>query len=66
VVWLEGFSGCFAAKYLQKVDLSTNNNIEIDQEYFKKRHEEIYKQVRLTEEIEFNNLLNLMKETEND
>jgi hypothetical protein len=23
VVWLEGFSGCFAAKYLQKVDTSS-------------------------------------------
>lgn len=22
VVWLEGFSGCFATKYLQKVDVS--------------------------------------------
>lgn len=38
VVWLEGFSGCFAAKYLQKVDVSVYVK-ELDRLY-KERYKE--------------------------
>jgi hypothetical protein len=41
--------------------VSENKQININ-EWFKNRHEEIYKKVRMEEELEFNNLLNLMKE----